>query len=341
MVIWLTRVVLQPHREECVETVELRPLSLGELLDRTFSLYRSHFWLFVGIMAIPALFVIPERILLYNVQGSLFNMTPGGPPTLPTLGLLGRIFFGEFAFSVVFGLVYAVGTGAATCAVADAYLGRTPTVRGSYAKIRAKFWRLIGVVVNVALRILGIILLPIVAVGGGLITAIVAANGWSANNPVAVLLILATFGFFYFAALVLCVWFALRYAVVIPVLMIEDVGVLDTIRRSIFLTRGRRGEIFLALLVAAIIVYVGLFVFQMPFAILTMMAAMKGHLPLWLSSASGAASAFGIAVAGPIALIVTVLLYYDTRIRKEAFDLQFMISSLDRPAPATGTVSPA
>ena len=40
-------------------------------------------------------------------------------------------------------------------------------------------------------------------------------------------------------------------------------------------------------------------------------------------------------------MIVTVLLYYDTRIRKEAFDLQHMMSSLERPGPAAGTVSPA
>jgi Membrane domain of glycerophosphoryl diester phosphodiesterase len=142
-------------------------------------------------------------------------------------------------------------------------------------------------------------------------------------------------------ALAFCVWFALRYAVSIPVLMIEDLGVLDTIRRSVFLTRGRRGHIFLGLLVAAIIAYVGIFLFQIPFVIATMVAAMRGHWPFWLASASATASAIGIAITGPISMIVTVLLYYDTRIRKEAFDLQFMISSLDRPAPATGTVSPA
>ena len=33
--------------------LDLRPLSLGELLDRTFFLYRRHFLLFVGIAAIP------------------------------------------------------------------------------------------------------------------------------------------------------------------------------------------------------------------------------------------------------------------------------------------------
>src|SRR5579875_3627754 len=33
---------------------ELRPLSLGEILDRTFALYRSRFWLFAGISMIAA-----------------------------------------------------------------------------------------------------------------------------------------------------------------------------------------------------------------------------------------------------------------------------------------------
>ena len=34
-------------------TLDLRPLSLGELLDRTFFLYRRHFVLFAGSSAIP------------------------------------------------------------------------------------------------------------------------------------------------------------------------------------------------------------------------------------------------------------------------------------------------
>ena len=33
---------------------ELRPLSLGEILDRIFALYRSRFWLFAGISMIAA-----------------------------------------------------------------------------------------------------------------------------------------------------------------------------------------------------------------------------------------------------------------------------------------------
>ncbi len=323
-----------------METVDLRPLSLGELLDRTFSLYRSHFWLFVGIMAVPAAFAIPERILLLNFEGSFFNMAPGRVPTLPNPAMMAGVFVGYFALLIIFMVVYAVATGAATCAVAEVYLGRPSTARASYAKVRAKLWRLIGVVFNIALRLLGI-LVPVMLMAGGLVVAVAMSMGGNVNSPAVMISMFLIFSFFYVGAFAFCVWFVLRYAISIPVLMIEDLGVLDSIRRSVFLTRGRRGHIFLALLVAGIIAYVGMMLFTFPFVIAVMLAAARGHWPVWLSSASATASAIGIAVAGPISMIVTVLLYYDTRIRKEAFDLQFMISSLDQPAPAAGTVSPA
>jgi glycerophosphoryl diester phosphodiesterase family protein len=339
MIIWLARVVLRRHPEASVETVDLRPLSLGELLDRTFSLYKKHFWLFVGIMAIPSAFMIPANILILSFQGSLMNVSPGRPPVLPAPGYIAGVILGYMAFMAVFLIVYSIAIGAATVAVADAYLGRPSTVRGAYARIRAKFWKLIGVVINIFLRVFGILLL-IMAVAGGLVVAIAFGAGMR-GNPLVMALMMLLFLFFYFAAIVFCVWFALRYAVSIPILMIENLGVLDTLRRSVFLTRGRRGHIFLGLLVATIIAYVGNFLFQGPFTIAAMVDAMRGQWPFWLASTSAVAGAIGSAITGPIALIVTVLLYYDTRIRKEAFDLQFMISSLDRPAPAAGTVSPA
>lgn len=40
----------------------LRPLSTSELLDRTFHLYRNHFLVFVGIIAIPQLVVLALRL---------------------------------------------------------------------------------------------------------------------------------------------------------------------------------------------------------------------------------------------------------------------------------------
>src|SRR5580658_4326837 len=104
---------MEPRAEEPMETVELRPLSLGELLDRTFSLYRRHFWLFVGIMAIPSAFMIPANVLLLSVQGSILNTASSGrPPTVPTPGLIGGIAAGYLLFTIVFGVVYAIAMGA-------------------------------------------------------------------------------------------------------------------------------------------------------------------------------------------------------------------------------------
>src|SRR5271169_5669056 len=72
---------IEPRAEELMETVELRPLSLGELLDRTFSLYRRHFWLFVGIMAIPCSFAIPFNLFFLAKQGSAVTPSVGTFPS--------------------------------------------------------------------------------------------------------------------------------------------------------------------------------------------------------------------------------------------------------------------
>jgi hypothetical protein len=44
------------------------------------------------------------------------------------------------------------------------------------------------------------------------------------------------------------------------------------------------------------------------------------------------------ALLGPISTIALTLVYYDVRVRKEAFDLQHMMEHLDRAAPQTPLV---
>jgi hypothetical protein len=96
-----------------------------------------------------------------------------------------------------------------------------------------------------------------------------------------------------------------------------------------------------AIFLCTIIAYVGVIVFQGPFLMTMMLSARTGQFPEWLAYAFAMSGAVGGAITGPILLIALVLSYYDTRIRKEAFDLQFMMSSLDQPAPTPGAGSPA
>jgi hypothetical protein len=326
-----------------VETVDLRPLSLGELLDRTFRLYRNHFALFVGIMAIPAAFWLPFNVLVLNFQGSVMSRAataPGRPPLLPTPAEIVGLLAFLLAVMVLSVLVYSIAVAAASSAVADVYLGRPATVRGSYAKIHGRFWRLMGVILTILLRMIGLMLAVMCVFAGGMAGIGLLFGGGRGNPLFAALLAIGLF-FAYLAGLVFCVYFWLRYAVSVPVLMIENLGVLATIRRSIFLTRGRRGQIFLAMLVALIIAYAGIFVFQIPFSIAMVVSAAQGHWSQGLAFAAAVSGSLGSALTGPISMIAFVLLYYDSRIRKEAFDLEFMLSSLDHPAPAAQTVSPA
>ncbi len=320
-----------------METADLRPLSLGELLDRTFTLYRSHFWVFVGIMAIPASFGIPVNYLILKFEGSTFFANR--PPMVPSPGLIFGVFGGYLVFMLLAMLVYSIAVAAVTHAVSEAYLGRRTTVRDSYRSIRGKFWRLMGIGLNVILRMAGILFLVgmAVAIVGGVLVATTAAV--SGGQTAAAILIVIFVLLLYLFALVAIVYLALRYAVSIPALMLENLRVLAAIRRSVQLTRGRRGHIFIAVLLAWIIALVGVMVFQAPFSIATMITIARNHsLPTWLALTTAVCGALGGSITSPIFMIVLVLSYYDTRIRKEAFDLQFMMASLDRPTPAAGTV---
>ena len=326
-----------------MEAVDLRPLSLGELLDRTFRLYRNHFALFVGIMALPAAFWLPLNVLVLSYQGTLMGRAataPGRPPMVPTPGEIVGLMTAVFAILVLSGLLYSIAVAAASSAVADVYLGRPATVRGSYAKIHGRLFKLLGVILNILLRMFGLLVIVMGVLASG-IAGIGLLFGGGRGNPIfAVLFAIALF-FAYLAGMAFCIYFWLRYALSVPVLMIENLGVFATIRRSIFLTRGRRGHIFLAMLVGAIIAYAGIFVFQIPFTIAMMVSAAQGHWSQWLAFAAAVFSSLGSALTGPISMIAIVLLYYDSRIRKEAFDLQFMLSSLDHSSSAAGTIAPA
>jgi len=323
--------------EEGMEPTELRPLTIGELLDRTFRLYRNHFWLFVGIMAIPSVFSVPFNIIFFTWRGPA--VVRGNPsPTFP-VGILAPLA----AFFCFFWAVSSIAIGAATYAVSESYLGQKVTVRGSYGKVRGDFWRILGVVFVAWLRAIGMLLL--VAIGMGIIIAIaagiIAAIGRGRSQTTVGVIIGVVFALTYLAGIGLWILWSLRYAVCIPALLLEKVGVLAALRRSVQLTRGRRWHMLLTILLCMIAAYVGVIVFQGPFLMTIFISARSGHLPEWVSYAFAMSGAIGGAVTGPVLLIALVLCYYDTRIRKEAFDLQFMMSSLDRPAPAPDTPSPA
>jgi hypothetical protein len=139
-------------------TTELRPLSFGELLDRAFSLYRSHLLVFVGIMAAPqVLLLIVSFCWGLVVLGAIKRATSPGDISLLMVAL--GITAAVMAFA------YAAAYGGTTFAVSELYLGRKATIRTAYEKVRGRMGALLKLELGVFVRMLGwlvtIILSPI------------------------------------------------------------------------------------------------------------------------------------------------------------------------------------
>jgi len=124
--------------------LDLRPLSLGELLDRTFTLYRQHFALFVGISAIPHLLVL--ALNLANTLASTGTATPR-QGQLPSTGLMAGGVVVAILGIAIYLIVYLFAQGGTFFAVSEIYLGRTTTIGASLRRMRGKVLKLLGVTI--------------------------------------------------------------------------------------------------------------------------------------------------------------------------------------------------
>jgi hypothetical protein len=260
---------------------ELRQLSIGELLDKTLSLYRGYFLLFLGIATVPAL-----AHFAYEAFGILLALMPARPPG--AAGIILLALGGGLLFILVYGFAYGLGLAATVFAVSEVNLGRETTIRKSFARARP-----------LAMRAFWIFLLLGLAAGVGLVLLIVPG-----------------------------VLVAVTYAVAIPAAVMENLKAGPSFRRSEFLTKGRRGSIFLVFLLFVVLSYIAAFTFALPAGLLQ--AWRPGLVSALLVSLSGFLTE---TLTGPLLTIGLSLLYYDLRIRKEGFDLQVMLASLDQSTP--------
>jgi uncharacterized membrane protein len=130
------------------------------------------------------------------------------------------------------------------------------------------------------------------------------------------------------------VW--VRYALAIACCVVEDLGVMKSIKRSAKLSKGSRFRIFLIYIVFMLLaVTLGVALGAIAGGVGALIPNMTVRI-IVVYFAGFIASL----LTGPLATIGVALVYYDERIRKEAFDLQLMMSSLDAAAPvATAAVA--
>lgn len=268
---------------------ELRPLSLGEILDRTFTLYRRHFLLFVGIFAIPQLLVLGLNLARVFVLRTSSAATAPASTQFQQGSASGLMAFGIFGFFIgiiVYLVAYLFAQGGTIFAVSELYLGRQTTIAESLGRMRGQL-----------LNLLGVLILNGLAMAGGFILLIIPG-----------------------------IYIACRLITCVPAALLEDLGARASLERSFALTKDNAGRAFLIYLLYVCMLYALMFFFAIPFGIMVAVFA-KDPAMLRTSMALLQVGNFiaGVLV-GPFLLIATSVFYFDLRVRKEAFDLQMMMN---------------
>jgi hypothetical protein len=312
-------------------TTELRPLSFGELLDRTFSYYRSHFWVFVGIMAIPQVLLVAVALLTDALA------QPVGPVDVDLLPERAQwLVFGGAGLLIVavaYAFAYTAALGATTFAISEIHLGRPAGIRSAYRSMRGRIGRLFNVMGSVGIQVLGgFILFSFVVVLSGALLRV-------ATGPSTIVGLLVLCGLL--AAGCSAVLLMLRYAVAVPALLLENVGARQAMSRSVQLTKGYRSRIFMIGVLMVLVSAVAALVLRAPFSIAVVVEAARNHQATpWLAYTADVAGGVSGALSGPLLMIGLALAYYDVRVRKEGLDLQLMMASLgERDAVADAPVA--
>jgi hypothetical protein len=304
----------------------LRPLTLGEILDRTAQLYRGNFASFAGIAAVPTailLLVMIPAVVLIGVLGvaAKGNAALGG---------------GLVALLVVVGIIAGVVALAATVisqaalvrAAIGAHTGQKLKIREALDSVRPRFWRYLGLM---CLQGIFVVLIPAVIAGvsiGAVFLLVRAAGGGVGLNAAA--------GFATFlisvAAVVIIILRALGYSLAMPACIAEGKSAWESLQRSNKLSKGARGRIFLMLLLVWALSMVVTMIGYIPLMAITAAAAVMGKGAVTATIVMVIAQVVNVLVnfalqtlITPVYMTALVLFYYDQRVRTEGYDIEWMM----------------
>ncbi|HVN92251.1 MAG TPA: hypothetical protein VMT38_01070 [Terracidiphilus sp.] len=323
---------------------QLRPMTLGEILDRTAELYRTHFLLFAGISTIFAVIMLAVQLLYLR---SLYLL---GYPNVMSHWQWGTALLAVLEALVVL-ILAGLSIAAINRAVAWVYLDKPATIRAAaksvVPRLRTYLW-LMTVTTFRAWAPFAVLYIAFFAVAFTLLphdfmTNPAASQAAARLNPGAFmeagLGMLALMPLF-FLAMIYAVWMSLRYSLAVPACVVENLTASAAIKRSVELSLGSRGRIFvLGLLVGAVKMLLGV-IFGFP---LIAIAVKHPGQPLpweWMLLQQ-----IGVfltsALIGPIYSTGLTLFYYDQRIRKEGFDIEWMMRAAGMlPEPGNEELAP-
>lgn len=309
------------------------PMPFGQILDRIYRLMRLHYRLFFSIAAVP---VVPALAVVIAVVG--FSITvftqlatktvPGSAVSYSPAFALEHFPWAIFCIYPVMFAAYALYFPAAIFATTRADRGEVVGMRRAYSVALSRFGRSLWLMVLCALYLV----VPVAVLGALVATGTLlvhhasnAGSGTAAAFFLIPLLILLYLGILIYSILIM-----LRFSVAFPASIEEDLPAWKAMQRSVILTRGARGRIFLVLLVVYAVAYAvelaGIFILFALAAVVALIA-MSAHVvvgsPVFVILIGLGVLAYGLVVAAYMVLCYSSLvsalavLYHDQRLRTD------------------------
>jgi hypothetical protein len=308
---------------------DLRPLTLGEILDRTAQLYRNNFLLFAGIFAVTNAFLLVLVLVFEGISPTYraINTTMKFQP--------GPVVFFLIVFGLVGMLLYGASIAAITRSVAWVYVGEQATIRTAYASTLPRLGRYLWLMVIAALVLLGVALVAILALGIVMVIAIAAlAVVFGSKGPAAAVVSVILGLSIDLAVFAIIMWFGARYALGIPACVVENLKARKALRRSVELSKESRGRIFMLFLLVGVVQIGMLLLTQTAFYVYSF----RHHhtMPIGLTILSQVISVATNTFVGPILATGLTLFYFDQRVRKEGYDIEWMMAAAGLAVTAPG-----
>jgi hypothetical protein len=298
--------------------IPLRPLGVGEILDGAVSTLRAHWRTVLGVTIgvsvisqtcdiLAQRYLVPDPVpvdqdaspseLLRqagdSLRSSLLSLTP-----VLVITLIGTLFT----------------TAVLTMVISRSVLGRPVTLGEAWREARPRLPQLLGLTILlpvISAAVLAVGVLPGVLVGSDAGIALAALGGLAAG--------------------LVAIWLMVRFSLASPALMLERGGVLGSLRRSAKLVRGAWWRIFGILALTLLLTLILSMTIAVPFTLVA--AAVDGNGITSMFSGNppdfgwayliitGIGAVIASSITLPISAGVTVLLYVDQRIRREALDI--------------------
>ena len=324
-------------------TLPLRSMTLGDYFSSMFGTIRKSPGLFFG-----AALIFGSLAAILAATGEFFIMRSFGTALFDPYSEFDQIFSGAgigfFGAMILSQLVMLLGQtfnwGMYSAMAARGAVGMKTSLSQGFRLLSGQWGRLLGLL---ALLVLAMIVLWTVVI---LLAFLVFAVTFAGGEPESGAAIAATvFGVLAAFAIPLLVglYFAIRWHLVIPAIVIEDIGVFAALRRSWALTRGYFWRTLGIVLLFALILGIVSAIITSPLSFISgfILASAGTEAQLFGSMLvvnlliTAIASLAGFIVTN-MGVLVSIFFYFDYRFRKEGLGLHFQqLASQHGPNTAT------